>query len=139
MEHSILNAPLILSRKSILCAQARHDHVAAKHIFSEMPDSGRNDRITRYIMYKTGLLTEDSELGNTLSPIIVGIALNVVVTECLDIVCRHAGNDATLLYACIVEAQASGKNTHVIATLEKMLDKYDHNAPSGVHLPALLR
>ncbi|PVH94353.1 SPO22-domain-containing protein [Periconia macrospinosa] len=112
-----------IARKIILCAQARHDHGAARQMFSEMPNTGRNDRITRYIMYKTGLQTGDSEF----------------ITECLDHVFQHSGADATLLYACILEAQACGSNTHAISALERVLDKYDHNTPPDVHVPALLR
>ncbi|CAI6268821.1 unnamed protein product [Periconia digitata] len=112
-----------IARKIILCAQARHDHAVARQVFSEMSETGRNDRVTRYIMYKTGLQMVDSELA----------------TECLDLIFRHSGTDATLLYACILDAQAFGSNLDAVTALEIVLDKCDHGVPAGVHLPALLR
>lgn len=47
--------------------------------------------------------------------------------------------DATILYACVLEAQSAGDRRQTINALEKVLDKYDYSAPEGVHLPALLR
>jgi hypothetical protein len=55
------------------------------------------------------------------------------------VVCRSSSKDATLLFACVMEAQSTGDNMQAIAALERVLDKYDHSAPAGVHLPALLR
>ncbi|KAF1951086.1 SPO22-domain-containing protein [Byssothecium circinans] len=112
-----------IARKLILCAQAQHDHAAAREVFTKMPETGRNDRITRYLMYKTGLHLGESDF----------------LAECLDVICRQSTKDATLLYACILQAQTYGNNRHAISALEKVLDKYDCSAPADVHLPALLR
>jgi hypothetical protein len=59
--------------------------------------------------------------------------------ECLDVVCRSSAKDATLLYACVMEAQSIGDKRQAINALERVLDKYDYAAPAGIHLPALLR
>ncbi|KAF2639244.1 SPO22-domain-containing protein [Massarina eburnea CBS 473.64] len=112
-----------IARKLILCAQAQHDHAAAREVFDKMSKAGQNDRITRYLMYKTGLHFGDS----------------VLLEKCLEHICRQSTKDATLIYACILEAQSSGNNRHAVAALEKVLDKYDSAAPTDVHLPALLR
>ena len=47
----------------ILCALARHDYAAAREVYSKMSDLGREDRVTRYLMYKVALHENDSELG----------------------------------------------------------------------------
>lgn len=65
--------------------------------------------------------------------------LITVATDCLDHVCRSSAKDATLLYACVMEAQSAGDKRQAIGALERVLDKYDYNAPAGIHLPALLR
>ena len=65
--------------------------------------------------------------------------LIVPAAECLDVVCRNSSKDATLLYACVMEAHSIGDKKQVISALQQVLDKYDHTAPAGIHLPALLR
>ena len=65
--------------------------------------------------------------------------LTCLVAECLDIVCCQASKDATLLYACVLEAQNKGDKQQTLLALQKVLQKYDHSAPAGIHLPALLR
>jgi hypothetical protein len=60
-------------------------------------------------------------------------------SDCLDVVCRQSAKDATLLYACVIEAQSVGDKRQAIAALEKVLDKYNYSAPTGIQLPALLR
>ena len=60
-------------------------------------------------------------------------------TQCLDTICSTSTKDATLLYACVLEAQRAGDRAQSIASMQRVLDKYDYGAPGGVHLPALLR
>ncbi|KAF2689190.1 SPO22-domain-containing protein [Lentithecium fluviatile CBS 122367] len=112
-----------IARKMILCALARHDPAAAREFFSKMSDTGRDDRITRYLMYKVGLHSGDLDF----------------VAECLDLVCRQSSKDATLPYACALDAQNSGNRRAAIEALNKIVDKYDHAAPTDVHYPALVR
>jgi hypothetical protein len=38
-----------------------------------------------------------------------------------------------------MEAQSAGDKRQAISALERVLEKYDHSAPAGIHLPALLR
>ncbi|KAL5114846.1 sporulation-specific protein 22 [Pleosporales sp. CAS-2024a] len=99
------------------------DFPAAREAYKKMSDSGREEPVTRYLMYKVGIKSHDVEL----------------VTECLDRVSRDSAKDATLLYACVMEAQGNGDKRQAIAALECVLDKYEYSAPAGVHLPALLR
>lgn len=51
----------------IQCALARHDHAAAREVYSKMSESGREDRMTRYLMYKVALYADDLELGKIAS------------------------------------------------------------------------
>jgi len=50
----------------ILCALARHDYAAAREVFSKMSDIGRDDPITRYLMYKVGLHNGEADFGRFL-------------------------------------------------------------------------
>ena len=59
--------------------------------------------------------------------------------ECLNAICVASTEDATLLYACVLEAQRIGDPVQTIASLQRVLKRYNYSAPSGVHLPALLR
>ncbi|KAF2258604.1 SPO22-domain-containing protein [Lojkania enalia] len=112
-----------IARRVILCALSRQDYAAARGVFSKMSDVGRNEPITRYLMYKAALHDGDAEFS----------------TQCLEVVSKQSSNDATLLYACVLEAQSAGEKRQAIFALEKVLEKYEYSAPAGIHLPALLR
>ncbi|KAF2659423.1 SPO22-domain-containing protein [Lophiostoma macrostomum CBS 122681] len=112
-----------VARKIIQCASSRADFGAAREVFLKMSSIGRDEPLTRYLMYKVGLHSEDWDLAS----------------ESLDSVCRQSLKDATLLYACVLEAQKAGNKRQAIVALGKVLDKYEFNAPTGIHLPALLR
>ncbi|KAF2130996.1 SPO22-domain-containing protein [Dothidotthia symphoricarpi CBS 119687] len=112
-----------ITRKIIQCALARLDFAAAREAYSKMPSTGKDEPVTRYLMYKLGIQSNDTDLAG----------------ECLDVICRNSSKDATLLYACVMEAQNAGDKRQAIIALERVLDKYDYSAPAGIHLPALLR
>lgn len=112
-----------ISRKLILCAVARQDHNAARQVFFEMSESAKNAWHTRYLMYKSAIRDGQSDFA----------------AECLDVICRHSDKDATLLYACVMEALPLEDKRQAILALQKVLEKYEYGAPVGVHLPALLR
>ncbi|KAI4712219.1 hypothetical protein J4E89_002485 [Alternaria sp. Ai002NY15] len=112
-----------VARKIIQCALSRQDFEAAREVHAKMPESGKDEPVTRYLMYKAGLRGGDE----------------IFAAECLDYVCRSSAKDATLLYACVMEAQSAGSKRQAINALEKVLEKYEHSAPAGIHLPALLR
>lgn len=59
--------------------------------------------------------------------------------ECLVAVSDASSKDATLLYACVLEAQTNGDKGQAAAAMKRVLEKYKYGAPSGVYLPALLR
>ena len=112
-----------VARKIIQCALATHDYEGAREVHQKMPESGKDEPVTRYLMYKAGLRGGDEDFA----------------AECLDHVCRSSAKDATLLYACVMEAQSAGNKRQAIRALEKVLEKYEHNALAEINLPALLR
>ncbi|KAL1391665.1 meiosis protein SPO22/ZIP4 like-domain-containing protein [Phyllosticta capitalensis] len=112
-----------IARKSILCAIARRDWTTARETFFQMSESGRKEPLTRLLMYKVALQEHDQPFA----------------AECLDVVCSQSGADATILYACVMDAQGAEDKQSTILALQKVLEKYDYSPPSGVHLPALLR
>jgi hypothetical protein len=79
-----------------------------------MSDTGRDDRTTRYLMYKVGLHDNDSDFGRRSAQYWKTSKLTSTVAECLDAVCRHSSKDATLLYACVLEANNSGNKMQAI-------------------------
>ena len=113
----------IVARKAIQCALARHDDTAVREIFFKMPEATRSAPQTRYLMYKLALRTNDVELAS----------------ECLEVVSGSSKGDATLLYACVLEAQQSGNRVQAIAALQQTLRKFNYASAREVHLPSLLR
>jgi hypothetical protein len=67
------------------------------------------------------------------------VLTEIAAVECLDLVCQQSTKDATLLYACVLDAQQCGDKRQAVVALQKVLEKYDYGAPTGVNLPALLR
>ena len=62
-----------------------------------------------------------------------------IAAECLGIIAKHCGKEATLLYACVLEAQRSGNREQCILALRKVLSTYNVDHGDDVHLPVLLR
>lgn len=50
-------------RKIIQCAYSRQSYVAAREVHSQMSESGRDEPVTRYLMYKVGLRSGDEDFG----------------------------------------------------------------------------
>lgn len=122
-----------------MCTLSRKDYGAAREAFTRMSDAGKEEPITRYLMYKVALQNSDSDFGKHTVVELGRVDLFRTAAECLDLVCQRSAKDATLLYACVLEAQNIGDKRQAIFALEKVLDKYEHSAPAGIHLPALLR
>jgi hypothetical protein len=92
-------------------------------MFENIPDVAKDDPLTRFLMFKVAIRSQQSELA----------------AECLEKVCQASSQDGTLLYACVLDAQHAGNKLLAIAALQKVLQKYEYNAPPSIHLPALLR
>ena len=142
--HSRLSSKQIslrFARKSILCALGLSDLGKAREIYYRMSDSNKKDPSTQYLVYKVALRCRDLDLGMQTLDLLKDcwVKLIPVATECLDAISNASMKDATLLYACVLEAQKTGEPSQIIASLQRVLQKYNYNAPSEVHLPALLR
>ncbi|KAF6237883.1 hypothetical protein HO173_004084 [Letharia columbiana] len=112
-----------LQRKLILCALSMSDQAKAREVYSQMSPPNKKDPSTMYVLYKVALRCRDSGLA----------------AECIDTICTASTKDATLLYACVLEAQQTGDHLQIINSLQRVLEKYSYNAPNEIHLPALLR
>lgn len=88
-----------------------------------IPESSREDQNTQFLIFKLALRADDTELA----------------VNALDKVYNSASKDATLLYACILDAQQIGNKELAIKALQMVLEKYEYATPEGVHMPALLR
>lgn len=107
----------------MLCALSRSDSVMAHEVHSQMSATSRSEPATHYLLYKIALRGHDVQSAS----------------ECLDWICKASAKDATMLYACVLEAQKTGDQALSISALQKVLQKYNYGAPEGVQLPALLR
>ncbi|KAI9651758.1 MAG: hypothetical protein M1831_007602 [Alyxoria varia] len=117
-----LNRTKIL-RKIMLSSIASHDTRSAREAFNQLSEVGRETPMSRYLMYKVSLKDQDSELAY----------------ECLEGLCQQSSKDATMLYACVLEAQSSGDRVQAVHALQRVVKKFEYSAPRGVHLPSLLR
>lgn len=107
----------------MIIALARNDFTDARDILGQIPESAKEDPLTQFLMFKIALRTEEPELGVT----------------CLEKVYKSTSKDATILYACVLDAQQGGQKMITIAALQMVLQKYEYNAPVGIHMAALLR
>lgn len=129
---------LTARRKIIQCALSRQDYEAARSAHSQMAESGRDEPVTCYLMYKVALQSGDADFGKYVMSSDI-FSADDAAAECLDCICRSSGRDATLLYACVLEAQSAGSKRQAVVALRKVLERYEHSEPPEIHLPALLR
>ncbi|KAI9792395.1 MAG: hypothetical protein M1816_002279 [Peltula sp. TS41687] len=111
------------SRKLILCALERQDTGLAREVFNQMSAEAKLAPMTQYLMFKVALRSGEKEFA----------------AECLDAICNNITDDATLLYACVLEAQETADKLVAAAALQRVLEKCEHRPPEEVHMPALLR
>jgi len=112
-----------IQRKLLLCSLATSDFAEARTVYSEMSTSAQTAQETQYLMYKVGLRSGDADLAK----------------ECLENIYQQSAKDATLLYACVLEAQHTGQKAQALDAMQLVLEKYNYSSPPGVNLPALLR
>lgn len=112
-----------IARKMMLCALAGQDPGSARDIYNQMSSDAKAAPLTQYLMFKAALRGGDQEAA----------------AKCLDAVGQSSDDDATLLYACVLEAQETADKAIAAAALQKVLERCEHQVPEGVHVPALLR
>ena len=129
-------------RKLMFCALAMSDATKACDIYHQMSASSQSAPSTLYLLYKVALRSHDLELGRHV-PFLPAVRAASPdfdkAIESLDKICTASQKDATLLYACVLEAQQAGDQAQMVTSLQRVLVKYEYSAPDGVHLPALLR
>ena len=52
-----------IERKLLLCALRRHDLSSARELYSQMSEAGKGAPMTKYLIYKLALRSEDEDLG----------------------------------------------------------------------------
>ena len=114
---------LTMGRKLLLCALARQDIDTARDTFESMTAEAKNESMTRFLMYKIAVRCGDIELA----------------AECLDQVSTSSSKDATLLYACVLDAAQLGNKGLRLAALQCVLEKHGYKLPNNAHLPTVLR
>ncbi|KAF7952888.1 hypothetical protein EAE96_006111 [Botrytis aclada] len=111
-----------ISRKLLLCALNRGDINSARDIFASMSDSAKEEPLTRFLMYKISIRSEEVELA----------------AECLEKV-ASCSKDTSLLFACVLDAQQVGNKKHVLDALWLVLDKCGYGAQENLRLPSIIR
>ncbi|TGO23157.1 hypothetical protein BPAE_0142g00190 [Botrytis paeoniae] len=111
-----------ISRKLLLCSLNRGDINSARDIFTSMSDCAKEEPLTRFLMYKIAIRSEEVELA----------------AECLERV-ASCTEDPSLLFACVLDAQQVGNKKHVLDALWLVLDKCGYGAQENVRLPSIIR
>ncbi|KAF7947325.1 uncharacterized protein EAE97_004574 [Botrytis byssoidea] len=111
-----------ISRKLLLCSLNRGDINSARTIFAAMSDSAKEEPLTRFLMYKIAIRSEEVEIA----------------AECLEKV-ASCSEDTSLLFACVLDAQQVGNKNHVLDALWLVLDKCGYGAQESVRLPSIIR
>ena len=88
-----------------------------------MPDSAKNEPMTRFLMYKVAIRIGQIEAAS----------------ECLEAIASAATNDPSLLYACCLHSMEGNDKRMTLAALQVVLEKFNYGPPMPVHLPSLLR
>ncbi|KAL5345161.1 sporulation-specific protein 22 [Pseudogymnoascus australis] len=110
-------------RKLLLCTLGRGDVSDARGVISQIPESSKDDPMTRFLMFKIAIRTNELELASA----------------CLEKIYKAEKDDCTVLYACVLDAQQVGDRTLTIAALQLVFQEYEYSVPSSVNFPALLR
>ena len=124
----------------MICALGMADIRKALDAHSAMTEVNKRHPSTQYLLYKVALRSQNPELGKYIEHLLLYYAkAQHTAAQCLEEISAHSTKDATLLYACVLEAQRAGDRMQSVASMQRVLQKYEYAAPGGVHLPALLR
>jgi hypothetical protein len=112
-----------LHRKLLLCYLAKQEFGNAKDTYGSMSEVAKNEPMTRFLMYKIAIRSDETEFA----------------AECLQVISSSSLKDPTLIYGCVLDAQQIGDKSQTLAALQLVLEKFGYGAPSNIHLPSLLR
>ncbi|KAG9232181.1 meiosis protein SPO22/ZIP4 like-domain-containing protein [Amylocarpus encephaloides] len=110
-------------RKLLTCALARQDQNSAIEAFTMMPETAKNEPMTRFLMYKIAIRFQLVELA----------------AESLQLISSASTNDPALLYSCCLYSMNGKDQIQTLAALQLVLEKFNYSPPLPVHLPSLLR
>lgn len=124
----------------MVCALGMADVQKALDAHSAMSEVNKRHPSSQYLLYKVALRSQNAELGKSIAfSLLYSTKARDTAAQCLEEICAHSTKDATLLYACVLEAQRAGDRRQSVTSMQRVLEKYEYAAPAGVHLPALLR
>lgn len=101
----------------------RNEFDNAKALYTEMAEAGKNEPMTKYLMFKVAIRSDDAALA----------------VECLGSLSRPALAGLDFLYAAILDAQNIGSKTYAMEAMKTLVERYEFGNPAPVHLPALIR
>lgn len=114
---------LTYRRKRIYCALMRNDFDNAKTLYLGMSEAGKNEPMTKYLMFKVATRSGDENLAS----------------ECLKSLGSPSLGGHEFLYACILDAQSVGSKSFAAEVMKTLVENYDTEDSAAVHLPALIR
>lgn len=101
----------------------RNEFDNAKTLYTEMPEPGKSEPMTKYLMFKVAIRSDDASLAS----------------ECLESLSRPSLGGHEFLYACILDAQSVGSKTFAVEAMKTLVERYELGNSASVHLPALIR
>lgn len=101
----------------------RNEFDNAKVLYTEMSEAGKNEPMTKYLMFKVAIRSDDAALA----------------VECLESLSRPALEAHEFLYAAILDAQTIGSKTYAVEAMKTLVERYEFGNSAPVHLPALIR
>lgn len=88
-----------------------------------MPDTTKDEPMTRFLMYKVALQVEDHEL----------------IATCLKVISSSSLKDPALLYACVLEAQKLGQKRQAVEALHSVVEYAQKREFGTINITSLLR
>ncbi|SPO03319.1 uncharacterized protein DNG_06001 [Cephalotrichum gorgonifer] len=88
-----------------------------------MSPTGRNEPMTKYLMFKVATRSDDQELA----------------AECLETLGNPSLGGHEFLYACILDAQNIGSKSFAVGAMDMLVERHNFEDSASVHLPALIR
>lgn len=113
-----------LENRLLLDAISRGDMDAAMAVVHErgLMDRAKTDAMACYLIFKVALRTQDHGLA----------------VECIEIL-GSGPQQQEYLSACVADAQQCGNGAVAVASMKELVERFEYQASTSLHLPALLR
>ena len=107
----------------MICALGMADIRKALDAHSAMTEVNKRHPSTQYLLYKVALRSQNAELGKYIEHLLLYYAkAQHTAAQCLEEISAHSTKDATLLYACVLEAQRAGDRMQSVASMQRVLE-----------------